>query len=156
MKNRVLKFRVWDKINKTFLEHDGEDGLGGLSNFIYKDEFEEFSNPLYTYVDDRKSFSVQQFTGLKDRRGKDIYEGDIVKVNRCCGQMIGPVLQEKNGAWYCDGKNSDGFKFQPEIYAFAKNEMSFKQDGNLITIIGNIYQNARLLKSRTKISSKFS
>ena len=57
MNNRQIKFRVWDNRNKNC--------VGGPF------EAKFLNNPEYT---------VQQFTGLTDQNGKEIYEGDILTV----------------------------------------------------------------------------
>ena len=70
---REIKFRVWciDKNNweddKTYLTPNGK-------------LFREFKMDKI-YRDVTKTHIVEQFTGLQDKNGKDIYEGDIVQYN---------------------------------------------------------------------------
>jgi hypothetical protein len=71
-----------------------------------------------------------QFTGLLDKNGKEVYEGDIVKVLDDDGDEI-----SEDTIVY----NAPSFEFMPDN--------SLAIDGRIVEVIGNIYENPELLRS---------
>ena len=73
---RVLKFRAWDKID-GLMYYNIQDGIQFSDKSVY--EFRQFLNKG---KEDYHEWGIMQFTGLKDKRGREIYEGDTVYATR--------------------------------------------------------------------------
>jgi len=106
---REIKFRCWDKISKEFEYFDIYDSLCG-------EELREF-------------IEITQFTGLKDKNGKEIYEGDIVDLG-----MITPMEVK----WLHHG-----------FLAVNGQQESYSTNWDKSEVIGNIYENPKLISNKT-------
>lgn len=90
----------------------------------------------------------QQCTGLKDKNGKLIYEGDIVRFKDCNDILI--INYQKEMAcfapqFYCNGEYGGRLWFDD----YDSSECQFYKSNNF-EVIGNIYENKSLLKSEDK------
>jgi uncharacterized phage protein (TIGR01671 family) len=119
---REIKFRAWHKTNKVMFENKDISVLAKNMN----------NNGGFIYM---------QYVGLKDKNGKEIYEGDILKSFYGVGTY---TVIFKHGTFGMQG-NSDYLDDwnRPKNYGYS----SFKDcDNGNIEIIGNIYENHELLK----------
>jgi len=122
---RQFKFRVWDKITKEFTQ-----------DRYYKNEYISIALGFYSEVcrsiDD---FVLHQYTGLKDSKGKEIYEGDILTSSSINGFRFLYRAEFYEGSFlkpYIFRQMADG---EPEVVGRANNNIDF----NILTVVGNIF-----------------
>ena len=152
---RDIRFRAWDKKNNRMLRvcsmshglMQGQTGWfitgewttprpGGHS-MVIKGE------TVYDYIVDQYRLDIvehilTQFTGLHDKNGKEIYEGDITN--------NGVVVWNEALTWDSGGSSHPGFYFDaPRFDGDLNYHTSFDDDTE---VIGNIYENPELLKEK--------
>jgi len=125
---REIKFRAWDK--KSEYMYDPDDN--NMEMFMYLDGL------LYYDGDPTENYILMQYTGLKDKNGKEIYEGDIVKA-KLNGSFIGVVVYER-GSFKIEEKMD--IKNRPYILLEQWNQ----EDWKTTEVLGNIYENPELIE----------
>lgn len=125
---REIKFRAWDKERKAWWTLDGTDKLSVLND---------------------EAFEIMLYTGLKDKNGKEIYEGDIVK---CYEEDVEAEPYIKKVSWYGDDCHYPAFDLDPMDDYIECNGLQYyagvQPNGEQIEIIGNIYENPELLEAK--------
>lgn len=127
----IPRFRAWDKEFKEMVQVDALVFDEQIIKATYKN-----GNVV---KEDLKNYILMQSTGFRDKNGKEIFEGDIVKVTDDDERTnfpdggIGTICGlDEIFMWYIDGQVHNGlFDISQEYY---------------IEVIGNIYENQELLE----------
>ena len=135
---REIKFRAWGKENNIMLYN--------IQNFCLYAPVEYEDMCLADFLAD-KNYKVMQYTGLKDKNGKEIYEGDIISYKalkeKRKDKIFRNVIEWANYSgtlgWIIRGNDK-------RVYIPLNSNQVFNHN---IEIIGNIYENPELLKGKT-------
>jgi len=132
---REIKFRAWNKIFKVMGDVSVLEWYKNSSIFAYI----RANNSVSGFQTDATTVDeivLMQYTGLKDKNGEEIYEGDILKV------IVGNKYEYME-VYFKDGCFGWG-KEHNGIYSFDPLDL---ED---IEVIGNIYENKELLNENKK------
>lgn len=145
--SRAIEFRAWDASRKAMVT-DNSIGVSAIGDIL---QWVEQSRGKYAFSKSHINYDLMQYTGLKDKIGNKIYEGDIVKIPTWKdrfekggfasedGEILDAAMKEEYGVptslcmveW--DGQGFTGFG------------LAYVEDGK---IIGNIYENPELIKDK--------
>lgn len=130
----IPKFRAWDRLRK---EMNYKVMVGNCDT-----DDENWTCPII-WIEDRKKWlhfddyeCIMQSTGLKDKNGKEVFVGDIIKCTRGCPHEV--YLEKEYGGTFIGGMPAVYLKGLGEGYAWTEHE----------EIIGNIYENPELLEDK--------
>lgn len=123
---RAIKFRAWNKKKKEWLFD--YDKMGAFSLFGECVMLGEFSSIPLSRLND---IAIMQFTGLKDRNGNEIYEGDVVASHNGVAEGVVVYQAPKFIIQWPKRKTWHEFILSPEQNQFEE-------------ILGNIYENPEL------------
>lgn len=133
----IPRFRAWNKATKEMYEVDDIMSIDfGKSEISVKTLFFERTN-CYKFDD----IELMQSTGLADKNGKEIFEGDVVTDGYTTGDIknhptLGFYMVDDNGTerWFSDSATIEDF------------EEDVETAHKILEIIGNIYKNPELLE----------
>jgi len=126
--NRIIKFRAWDKQKKKMYYPKFE------TNIQIDDGYVGFTNGRIdngSFILDYNA-EIMQFTGLHDKNGKEIYEGDVIEGTWNDKKVKGVVVFDEGMFGIEDVIGGD---------AYSLNRLNAE-------VIGNIYENPELLESQ--------
>ena len=135
--SREHKYRVYIPDTNKFVYF-------GINDFDYSDR----------YLDDGK-YPIQQYTGLTDKNNIEVYDGDIVKINRCYTR---PFVNEKQQIGYKFiegevevGKVLWGWNTQKYLVSYEHIRYDdiedFDKPSHRVEVIGNIFEHKHLLEN---------
>ena len=122
---RTIKFRAWDKtLNKIHC-------WSAIENHFTLEEL----------LDDN-FFEAMQYTGLKDKYGNEIYDGDYIRysmrtINGSVFTHVCRVFQHESGTWRIEGYHEDNHSYEKKSTVYAAHL--------ICEVIGNIYEHNHLL-----------
>lgn len=132
----IPRYRAWDVLAEKMIDEIL------MISFVRKEIIGKFSDgstsvPL-KFEDERNGEDVilMQSTGLKDKNGKEVFVGDIIKCTRGCLHEV--YIEKEYGGTYIGGMPAIYLKDLREGYAWTEHE----------EIIGNIYENPELLEDK--------
>ena len=129
----TVRFRVWIKTEKRMIETDDlldidYENKEIVTQQVYFENGLPDDRDIYCY--DFDEIELMQSTGLEDKNGKEIFEGDIVK----CSGLLGTIESFK-AMWICSFVKYNNYQ---KVGFFAQE----------IEVVGNIYENPELLEDK--------
>ena len=125
---REIKFRAWLKEDKKMENVKTMDFTDKTIRCLKKNEF------INAYLLRRVSFDdveLMQYTGVKDKNGKEIYEGDIVVLNNSENDNM-CIVRYEHSSYRLEGWS-------------LREDLSNVED-RFLEVVGNIYENKNLLE----------
>lgn len=141
--NREIKFRIWDTYDKKFLSLEDYQTLGGIE--VETDGTLTLS-PRFRFLSSMmimpNRFIPCEYTGLKDKNGKEIYDGDICKGNEYSDEDNLFII--KYGNYKTDDWKEkyvcNTYQFGWYVECINTKEQVHLVSPNGVEVIGNIYE----------------
>lgn len=130
-----LRFRVWDIERECYLDETELVGITPDGKYILYIEEEEISK-----LEIEGNYTLEQHTGLTDKNGKDIYEGDI----------LGDMWRDGYIAWCDKCKQLQYHILTHECMACLGDVQWYElvNDNGKLEVVGNVHENPELLEDK--------
>lgn len=145
---REIKYKAWDEEIKTMCRVNAIDFDNGIACIQTKGIIECHNRQFDGHHDrlgcELKPCKLLQYTGLKDDNGREIYEGDILKI-------LNPEWPEDETEFvevkWCADRDYPAFDIPDSVESDECNGLSqAMNNGGIFEVVGNIYENPSLLK----------
>lgn len=144
--NREIKFRAFSKKTKKMYKeviHVNINSSEGIWTTVLRND--PFEAKTVHYSIQPEHCKIMQFTGLKDKNEKEIYEGDIVIYDRGVGNWTGQRMSTTHEIVF----NDEVFAF---VMKYGSSYIKLRKHWNYIyEVVGNIYENPELLSTPTAV-----
>ena len=144
---REIKFRAWDN-SQAIMHKEVEFIRSGTEQndwIIFKSDRNLLeNNEVLTNPYCQQQINIMQYTGLKDKNCKEIYEGDVVIQY----EIPNKPFDVKREVFFSDGMFCVGKIGETETPLYLETNTSYRgKNVNLIEVIGNKFENPELLES---------
>lgn len=136
---REIKFRVW--VESVLPEETGMYEPEFISGFSPTLGIDKVYTKEYKFKPDTCEFTLLQYTGLKDKNNKEIYEGDVVRYYDSTTMWLVSKIVDVGGAFAVATSENPIL-----LYEFHHDYKYAGEPIPELEVIGNIYENPELLK----------
>lgn len=127
---REILFRAWDKTTNKYRKFDG------MHDTMIIDESGEIRYYNLQNGSGGDEYILEQFTGLLDKNGVRIFEGDLIYI----GESLHVIVWNEKGYWLCKPTKGNTYYYTGRALWFKDTEFPHA------TVIGNIHDNRELLE----------